>query len=207
MSKPPATYQDVLDAPAGMRAELIDGVLYPQAAPAMPHQLVASLMNVDLGHRFHRRSGGDDPTRPGGWRIVAGPELWLGGSEPKALVVVPDLAGWRRERWDRAQRTHGQTVAPDWVCEVLSPTNHRYDRLVKADAYARGGVPFYWLVDPLEQLVEVYAARDGAWVRVAGAAGTDVARLPPFDAVELDVGGWWDEDEDEDDAPDAAPSP
>lgn len=189
MNRPPATYADVEAAPEGVRAELIDGELFLQAAPSTLHQRIALKLAVDLGHRFDGPSS-NAPTRPGGWVLIAGPELWLGSPLPQSLVLCPDLAGWREARFPADQATHGLQIAPDWVCEVLSPSTQRFDRLRKADAYARAGVPWMWLVDPDAGMVEVYTQQDGLWTRVCAAEVGDRATLPPF-GVELDLGAWW----------------
>ena len=192
MSKPPATYEDLEATPEGVRAELIDGELYLQASPAVDHQVVQGCLHAHLRDRFGGK-GGDDPTRPGGWVFVQAPELWLGDPNPKTRVLCPDIVGWRRERWPRVRTTHGVTVAPDWVCEVLSPSTHRHDRLRKATAYAQAGVPWYWLLDPIERLVEVYELRDRVWSRVAATEAGERAVLPPFGGPEFDLSLWWED--------------
>ncbi len=132
MSQPtarPATYQDVLDAPEHLVAELIAGVLRTQPRPALPHATAASVLGMDLGGPFQRGRGG-----PGGWWILDEPELHLGED-----VLVPDLAGWRRERVPTAPKGAYQELAPDWVCEVLSPSTLQLDRMLKLPRYARAG--------------------------------------------------------------------
>lgn len=188
MPHTPATYDDLRATPEGVRAELIDGELILQSAPAVLHQRIALRMGADLVTRFERTVG-DGPDRPGGWVLIAGPELWLGKPNATSLVLCPDLAGWRQERF-RNPTTHGIQVAPDWICEVLSPSTQRHDRLTKADAYARAGVAWMWLIDPDAALVEVYEQRDGLWTRVRAAHAAERTTLPPFDG-ELDLGSWW----------------
>lgn len=183
-----ATYQDVLDAPEGLTAELINGELHLSPRPGQPHSAASSEMGIDLGGQFARR-GGD---RPGGWIFRHEPELWLGEPDPRSAVVVPDLAGWREDRF-AVTSEHGLTIAPDWVCEVLSPgaRNHRRDRFLKADVYHRSGVPWYWIIDPLARMIEVFRREDAGWLRVEAVTGSEDARLPPFDAVPLPIGNWW----------------
>lgn len=188
MGKRPATYQDVIDAPEGFTAEIIGGELYLSPQPAVPHQVTASELGHDLVGPFRRGRDG-----PGGWLILDEVELWLGppGREDTE-VLVPDLSAWRRERFAQPTRGVGCTVRPDWVCEVLSPSTARRDRILKLDVYAREGIPHAWLIDPREETVEVYTLTDrGAYERTVAVAGDVEARLPPFDAVGLRTGPWW----------------
>ena len=103
-------------------------------------------------------------------------------------IVVPDLAGWRRERMPELPRIRPIDVVPDWVCEVLSPSNRRRDRVTKADLYLTAGMPYYWILDVEERTLEAFASKDGAWSRIG--AWTDGAepRVSPFDAIAIDVG-------------------
>jgi Uma2 family endonuclease len=179
-----ATYDDLLAVPDTMIAELVDGVLYTQPRPASPHANAASVATMDLGSPFHRKPGG--PSGPGGWWILYEPELHLGGD-----VLVPDLAAWRRERLPVMPRAAFLTLSPDWLCEVASPSTARFDRMQKMAAYAREGVAWVWLVDPLEKLVEVYRLEGTLWVRVSVHGGDERARMQPFDAVEVDLERWW----------------
>lgn len=85
----------------------------------------------------------------------------------------------------------GVTIPPDWVCEVISPSTARADRVLKMPVYARAGVPHLWIVDPGLRTVEVYGLRGADWVVLAGHAGGDAARIAPFEAVELQPARWW----------------
>ena len=112
----PATYQDVLDAPEGMVAELVGGTLHLQPRPASRHARASFKLSARLDDPFDRGEGG-----PGGWYFAFEPELHLGDD-----VLVPDLAGWRRERMAEFPDAPAIELAPDWVCEILSP-GHRVD--------------------------------------------------------------------------------
>jgi hypothetical protein len=107
----PATYQDVLDAPEHMVAEIIRGALHLHPRPALPHARAASALGGELYGPFDGKRHG-----PGGWWILDEPELHLGPD-----VLVPDLAGWRRERMPAVPNLPWLDLAPDWACEVLSP--------------------------------------------------------------------------------------
>lgn len=136
-AKKRATYEDVLRAPPHMIAQVIDGDLVLMPRPAIPHALASSSLGEELGPPFKRGRGG-----PGGWVIVDEPEIHLAQD-----IVVPDLAGWRRERMPEAPSTAFVELAPDWVCEVLSPSTAGLDRVKKTRIYARERVQHVWFVD------------------------------------------------------------
>lgn len=197
------TYQDILDAPPDVTAEILNGELYLTPRPAFDHSTVASAAGADIHVTFGRKGG----SRPGGWVILDEPELHLGRPDPRSEVAVPDLAGWRRARFERPDGV-GHVVPPDWACEVLSPgaRNIRRDRLVKADVYYRAGVAWYWIVDPNARTVEVFRHHAEGYVLDHTAGGDTVARIPPFTEAELDLAAWWAELEAEE-APDLPPVP
>jgi Uma2 family endonuclease len=180
--KPQATYADVLSAPEHLVAELIEGELYLHPRPAKPHAAAATALGEELGPPFKRGRGG-----PGGWIILFEPELHLGSD-----VLVPDLAGWRRERLPVITTEEAYfTLAPDWICEVLSASTAVTDRARKLPIYARHGVGHVWLVDPIQRTLEVLRAQAGQWLIVAVHHGNTVLRAEPFDAIELDLGVLW----------------
>jgi len=164
-----------------MVGEIVRGVLYASPRPASPHAAAASALGEELGPPFKRGKGG-----PGGWVILDEPELRLGED-----ILVPDLGGWRRERMPEMPHVVAFELAPDWVCEVLSPSTAQLDRGEKVPTYARAGVGHIWLVDPLEQYVEVLRL-DGATYRIVAThiAGARV-RAEPFEAFELDLSVLW----------------
>ena len=176
-----ATYQDVLDAPEHMVAQVINGVLDLQPRPSGAHAGASSGLGADIYNAFHRGRGG-----PGGWIILDEPELHLGGD-----ILVPDIAGWRRERLPKIPDAAYLTLAPDWVCEVLSPRTALRDRGPKLEIYARHGVSHAWLVDPRLRSLEVYRRDGGSWILVHVYGNSDVVRAEPFDAIELDLAALW----------------
>jgi Uma2 family endonuclease len=178
-----ATYDDLLNVPPHRVAEIVDGDLHVSPRPASKHALAASVLWGDLGPPFHHGRGG-----PGGWWILFEPELHLAGD-----VVVPDLAGWRRARLPEFPDTAFFTLAPDWVCEVVSPGTERLDRAKKMPVYAREGVSHLWLVNPLARTLEVYRLADGRWLLLATYEGAARAGAEPFDAVELELALLWGE--------------
>jgi Uma2 family endonuclease len=136
---------------------------------------------MDLGSPFDRGRGG-----PGGCVILFEPEVHLGGD-----VLVPDLAGWRRERMPDLPDTAAFTLASDWVCEVLSPSTQSIDRVRKMNIYARERVSYAWLVDPSAQTLEVYQLSGERWMRSGSWEGKAAVRAEPFDAIELELAGLW----------------
>lgn len=173
-----ATYADVREVPENFVAELFDGDLYASPRPALPHAHAGSVLGHRLGS-FHR-SG------PGGWVILDEPELHLGND-----VLVPDMAGWRRERLPRLPAAAFMTLPPDWVCEVVSPSTEAIDRGKKLRSYAREGVAYVWLVDPLKQALEVLTLEFDRWTLLARHEGGARVRAVPFDAIELELGALW----------------
>ena len=176
-----ATYQDVLDAPAHKVAEIISGTLHMQPRPAMRHGFAGSSLGDELVSPFQKRRGG-----PGGWWIIFEPELHLGDD-----ILVPDLGGWRRETMPVYPDTAYCTVAPDWACEVLSPSTRRLDMTSKRDIYAREGVSYLWFVDPDTRTLEAFELRDGQWLLTASLADNDPVSVKPFDAISFPLGALW----------------
>ncbi|AUX33374.1 MULTISPECIES: Uma2 family endonuclease [Sorangium] len=173
--------------PEEMVAEILDGELHTFPRPGRPHTRTASLLGGSLTGPFDRGRGG-----PGGWIILDEPELHLG---PRPDKVVPDLAGWRRERMPDPLGPEGAPahydLAPDWVCEVISPRTERVDRGKKMRIYRREGVRHAWLINPVAQTLEVYRLDDGRWWLLDTHEGDEVARAEPFDAIELPLADLW----------------
>ena len=180
--KGPASYEDILALPEHVVGEIVDGELHVSPRPAPRHAAAASALGEELGPPFKRGKGG-----PGGWIILWEPELHLA-----ADVLVPDLAGWRRERMPEMPVDLPYFVlAPDWLCEVLSPSTAQLDRSLKLAAYAREHVGHVWIVDPVAQTLEVLRL-DGDTYRIAQvAAGDAKVRAEPFDAIELELAILW----------------
>lgn len=179
-----ATYDDLLAVPEHMVAEIVDGELFTSPRPATRHARAATVIGQDLGSRFDGPPGGSDA--PGGWWFLFEPELHFGGD-----VLVPDLAGWRRERMPRIPDAANLTLAPDWVLEVLSPSTARLDRAKKMPVYAREGVRHLWLIDARTHTLEVYRLEAGRWVVASAHGGDETVRAEPFEVVTLAPGRWW----------------
>ena len=178
-----AAYQDVLDAPPHKVAEVIAGRLHTRPRPASRHAWASSGIGAKISPPFNYGDGG-----PGGWWIVFEPELHLAED-----IVVPDLAGWRRETMPEYPDVAFFTTAPDWVCEVLSPSTRRLDLSEKRALYAREGVRHLWFVDPDARTLEAFELRDGQWVLLGTLAGDAPVSLPPFDAITFPLDALWPE--------------
>jgi len=183
-AKRPATYEDVLATPEHVVAEVLFGVLHTNPRPAARHARAASRLGGELDGPFDRGRGG-----PGGWILLDEPELHLGED-----ILVPDLAGWRRERMSSFPYDAAFfTLAPDWICEVLSPSTAKIDRSDKLTIYAREGVRNAWLLDPSAHTLEVLRPENGRWT-IVGVHGDEAPiRAEPFDAVALSLRELWPE--------------
>ena len=125
-----------------LTVEVLNGITLMSPRPALPHMLVQSQLSTLLMHRFGGKSGGP-PDRPGGFILMFEPELRLGPD-----ILVPDLAGWRRERMPEMPEGSTTDIIPDWICEILSPSNANDDTIVKMRLYHQAQVKHYWLLDP-----------------------------------------------------------
>src|SRR6266403_2005898 len=158
----PAIYDDIVALPEGVVGEIIDGELITHPRPAPPHAWSSSTLTALIVGPFGLGIGG-----PGGWVILDEPEIQFA-----AHTLVPDLAGWRQDRLPRLPEKGPLDVAPDWACEVLSPSTAQDDRRRKLRIYAEHKVGHVWLVDPLVRPLEVLCWQDGAWL-IAGTYGAD----------------------------------
>jgi Uma2 family endonuclease len=176
-----ATYDDLREVPDHFVAEMFDGDLYATPRPALPHTRAATALGIELGGPFDRGRNA-----PGGWVLLDEPEPHFGND-----VLVPDLAGWRRERLPAVPADAYMTLAPDWVCEVLSASTETLDRGKKLRVYARERVAHVWLLDPLRQTLEVLSLESGKWTVLESHEGRLSVRAPPFAASELELGALW----------------
>jgi hypothetical protein len=178
-----ATYADVEAAPPHMVAEIIDRELYLSPRLPIRHAHVSSRLGMKLGGPFDLGEGG-----PGGWVLLDEPELHFGGRQE---VLVPDLAGWRRERMPEVPDVAAIGLPPDWLCEVLSPSTAALDRTRKMRVYAREGVAHVWLIDPIVRTLEVFRLDGRQWLAAAVHHGDAAVRAEPFEAIELELGILW----------------
>lgn len=179
--KRPATYADLEAVPPHLVAEIIDGALVTHPRPLPRHSAATSALTGELHSPFQKGRGG-----PGGWLFMDEPELHLG-----THVLVPDIAGWRRERLSKEPESVGITVAPDWICEVLSPSTASYDRTSKFRIYHETRVGHLWYVDPQYRTLEVFAWSEKHWIPIANFGDFEKVTAPPFEAVTFDLGALW----------------
>ena len=180
----PATYEDLVSVPDHLVAEIVDGELWTSPRPAPRHAVAHSVLLGELVQPFGQGRGG-----PGGWWILLEPELHLGEH-----ALVPDIAGWRRERMPRLPETAYFPLPPDWVCEVISPSTGVLDRAKKLRVYAEHGVAHTWIVDPILRTLEVLRRNSaGEWVVAAAYGGTVTVRAEPFGAIDLHLATLWED--------------
>ena len=175
-----ATYDDIVALPEHLVGEIIDGELFALPMLSPRHALAATGLGAAVFDRF----GG--PDSPGGWWILDKPELHLG-----ADILVPDIAGWRRDKMASLPEKAFFELAPDWACEVLSPATEAIDRGRKMEVYAREGVSYLWLVNPIHRTLESYRLVASRWTLLATFVGDQTVQAEPFAAVALDMSRWW----------------
>lgn len=177
-----ATYEDLYSIPENMTGEIIDGELHVTPRPSRSHAHSATSLGGELVPLYQFGRGG-----PGGWIILVEPEIMFGDD-----LLVPDLAGWKRERFPVEEPHNWISVSPDWVCELLSPGTMRKDRVHKMRIYARHRVPHLWLVDPTAKSLEVFQLDDsGRWIVLGVYFEDDKVRAEPFSRLEFDLSNLW----------------
>jgi Uma2 family endonuclease len=176
-------YAEWAALPDHVVGEVIHGQLYAQPRPALKHAQASSALGGELVPPFRIGRGG-----PGGWIILDEPELRLGA---RPDILVPDLAGWRRERVPELPDAAYFDLAPDWACEVLSPATQRLDRTHKRDLYLREHVKHLWLVDPDARTLEIFRLAGDAYLLAGTFADDARIRAEPFEAIELELGLLW----------------
>jgi Uma2 family endonuclease len=181
--KQPSAYGQLMALPENVIGEILNGQLHTQPRPSGLHGTAEGVLSAELLMPFQLGRNG-----PGGWWIIAEPEVhFIRDIE----VAVPDLAGWRREMMPTIPTGHRFEVVPDWVCEILSPSTAKKDRIVKLPLYARYGVAYVWLIDPIQRTLEAYQLQANLWVLIAALQDDAMVCIPPFDATEFPLQGLW----------------
>jgi Uma2 family endonuclease len=177
-----SVYDEFMEVPDTKVAQIINGELHVMSRPRPRHALASSSLGGELFNPFQKGRDG-----PGGWWILDEPELHLDNGD----VVVPDLAGWRRERMPQLPETPYFETIPDWICEILSPSTARLDRFAKLPLYAKYGVGHLWLIDPELKTLEVYALQGGHWLLLQTLADDAAVCAPPFEAISFNLAALW----------------
>lgn len=176
-----ATYEDLLNLPEDVRAEVLGGAVVTAPAPLPKHSKAQGALRRFLGGPFDDDDGYGGP---GGWWIFVEVDVALGRHD----IVRPDLAGWRRERLPNPGEQRPIGIVPDWACEVLSPSTAARDKVQKRNLYAQHGIRYCWLVDVDARTLEAFELERGRWVLVGTYGEEQRAAIAPFEAVELDIG-------------------
>lgn len=179
--KKPAAYDDIRALPETMVGELIGGELIASPLLSPAQSIVVGALLGELLKPFQCSIGG-----PGGWWIFRAVEVHLGDD-----VLVPDLAGWRRERLPRISDIPFVDLAPDWLCEILSQSSARLDRVQKLPIYRREGVNHIWLIDPTARTLEAYRREGEKWILIGNFGTAQRVRIEPFEAHEIDLKSFW----------------
>lgn len=176
-----ATYEDLYNIPENMVGEIVDGELHTMPRPSPRHAKATSDLGAIIGYPYRFGRGG-----PGGWIILYEPELRF-----DEHILVPDLAGWKKERFQSSVEKNWIEVSPDWICEVLSPSTRRLDKTRKMPIYAEHNVGHIWLIDPIDKTLDVFKLVSGGWLLLNSFVETDKARAEPFQEIEIDLGELW----------------
>lgn len=160
--------------------ELLGGVLEQKTAPLFRHGRLQRILGAQLGKHFGDEA---EPGEPGGWWIGSEVHVQLAPD----VVVVPDCVGWRMERVPELPDAFPVTIRPDWICEILSPSNPARDTIRKLRLYHEAKIPHYWIADPERQQLSVFRWQPEAYLLVLNTQPPEIVRPEPFDAVEFPV--------------------
>ncbi|NOQ35002.1 MAG: Uma2 family endonuclease [Methylococcaceae bacterium] len=175
------SYDDILDLPENIVGEILNGQLETHPRPAPKHALAATSMAGELVLPFQKGRGGS-----GGWWILVEPECHV-----DTEVFVPDLAGWRKLKMPKLPETAWFEITPDWVCEIISPSSVRRDRVTKMEIYARLGISYFWIIDPIAQTLEAYQLQNKHWVLLKSYADAEEIAIAPFAEYSFSLANLW----------------
>lgn len=182
LAKKKATYDDLYSIPDNMTGEIIDGELTVTPRPSRKHVFTTSVLDKKIGPRYQFGEGGG----PGGWIILIEPEIGLGED-----IIVPDLAAWKKERFPISEESNWISAAPNWICEILSPSTFRNDKVKKMPLYARHAVGYIWLIDPIAMTMDAFRLESGRWSLLGSYAEDDKVRVEPFQEIEINLFDLW----------------
>ncbi|MDI1444278.1 Uma2 family endonuclease [Polyangium sp. 6x1] len=177
----PATLEELLALAGDERGyELIGGELVQRAMTSGAHARSVNRLGGRIGDPFDRPPG---RRGPGGWWILTDPTVEFSPTE----IYRPDIAGWRRDRVPHAPSEFPVRIRPDWVCEVLSPSNSTNDTIKKRHTYHRCQVPHYWILDPMQETLTILRWTPDGYLIAGDAMRGQRLRAEPFEAVEIDL--------------------
>lgn len=177
-----ATLRDLEAIPEDVRDhEVLDGELVRRAAPSVDHGIGHARLITWLGERFDRRPQDDGR---GGWWFFPETEVLFASGD----VARPDVHGLRRSSAPVRPTGFPQRHRPDWVAEIVSPSQPSVDTVKKTRIYHQAGIPYYWLLDPRDASLRVLRWSEAGYVQVLGAERGETIRAEPFEACDLVVG-------------------
>ncbi len=180
-----ATYADLYSIPDNMIGEIIDGELYVMPRPSPKHCNTSSSLGIIIGYYYKMGMNGGS----GKWWILDEPEIHF--SDLKEDFLVPDIAGWKKERMPTLPAETYFSVPPDWICEILSPGTARHDRKKKLPKYAKFGVSYFWIIDPANRTVEILKLKNSEYVVLAVYGEDDKMQAEPFTEIIIDLKNIW----------------
>lgn len=177
-----ATYADIPALPPHLVGEVLFGMLVTRPRPVPRHGGASSVLGMLTGNAYQLGVGG-----PGGWFFIDEPQLHLGPH-----IAVPDIAGWRQERLppSAVEKAYIE-VAPDWVCEVISPSTEKHDKGDKREIYATFGVEYLWMLDPRVKLLETFKRTERTWTLTGTLYDKADVCVPPFTELTFPLGLLW----------------
>jgi len=164
-----------------MTGEIIDGELIASPRPSRRHIRASSILGSEIIQPYSLGKGG-----PGGWIILVEPEIAFGDN-----IIIPDLAGWKNERFPMEEDHNWISAVPDWVCEIVSPSTASIDRVRKMGIYLQHRIPYYWIIDPISKTLEVFENKNSQWVVIGAFEGDDKVTVLPFNEIEIDLSFLW----------------
>lgn len=173
--KPYYTEEDYEHLPEEIRAELIDGRFYDMASPSRIHQEILGELHLLIGSYIKSKDGS--------CRVYPAPfAVKLSHARTRDTIVEPDIsvicdAGKLTDR--------GCSGAPDWIIEIISPSNPGHDYIRKLNLYADAGVREYWIIDPTVWETAVYWLEDGTF-RAHSYTFRDTVKVNIFEDFSID---------------------
>jgi Uma2 family endonuclease len=175
--RPRVSYADLERAPEdGRRYELYDGEVFVVPAPIPRHQVVQHLLTEALRERCRQH---------GGFAVSSPIDIVFSDYD----VLQPDVVFFRPDRAHLVDLDHAIRHAPDLCVEIVSPSTEATDRGRKLQVFARYGVPEYWVVDPVAEVIEVHRLEASGYVLAQRASADDEVRSAVVGGAPLRAGG------------------